>query len=73
MVILGWTENGGKQLACVCLSGRGDTRYRSCKQLSHACVLPVCPVAGGGRCAASRCDGAWTPPRTPGLCRPVAG
>lgn len=35
--------------------------------------LPVCPAAGGGRCAASRCDGVLTPPRMPGLCRPAAG
>lgn len=36
-------------------------------------LLPACPVAGGGRCEASHCDGAWTLPRKPCLCRPVAG
>lgn len=34
--------------------------------------LPVCPVACGGRCAASRYDGVWTPPRTQDLCQPAA-
>lgn len=32
----------------------------------------MCPVAGGGRCAASPSDGVWTPPRTPGLSQPAA-
>ncbi len=54
----------GRQLSQSIVSVDLDMRCTSKPAVNpQMWVLPVCPVADGGQCAASRCDGAWIPLR----------